>query len=65
MDWIRKKNILAQTQEALRKTKNKGVIISTETTNYTEKPKLSTQLTHSGLKLDNSMKRKPRLLSLA
>lgn len=46
----------------LRKTKNGGVIISTETRGDIEKLKQSVQLTNSGLLVDEPQKRKPRVV---
>lgn len=46
----------------LRKTKNGGVIISTETKDDIEKLRQSTQLTKSGLTVDEPYKRKPRVV---
>ncbi|KAL0839334.1 hypothetical protein ABMA28_016073 [Loxostege sticticalis] len=46
----------------LRKTKNGGVIISTDTKDDIQKLKQSAQLTTSGLTLDEPHKRKPRIV---
>lgn len=46
----------------LRKTKNGGVIISTDCKGDIEKLKQSTQLTTSGLTVDEPQKRKPRIV---
>lgn len=46
----------------LRKTKNGGVIISTETKDDIEKLRQSVQLTKSGLTVDEPHKRKPRVV---
>lgn len=46
----------------LRKTKNGGVIISTETKEDIEKLKNSVQLTNSGLTIDEPFKRNPRVV---
>lgn len=46
----------------LRKTKNGGVIISTDTKEDIEKLKQSVQLTNSGLTVDDHLKRKPRVV---
>ncbi|KAL0833096.1 hypothetical protein ABMA28_001206 [Loxostege sticticalis] len=47
---------------SLRKTKNGGVIISTDTKDDIQKLKQSAQLTTSGLTLDEPHKRKPRIV---
>lgn len=46
----------------LRKTKNGGVIISTDTKGDIEKLKNSAQLTNSGLTVDEPQKRRPRIV---
>lgn len=46
----------------LRKTKNGGVIISTETKDDIEKLRNSTQLSSSGLKVEEPHKRRPRII---
>ncbi|XP_073954134.1 uncharacterized protein [Choristoneura fumiferana] len=46
----------------LRKTKNGGVVISTDTKDDIVKLKQSTQLTTSGLTVDDPQKRKPRIV---
>lgn len=46
----------------LRKTKNGGVIISTDTKDDIEKLKQSVQITNSGLTIDETHKRRPRVV---
>lgn len=46
----------------LRKTKNGGVIISTNTKDDIEKLRQSVQLTNSGLTINDQLKRKPRIV---
>lgn len=49
---------------ALRKTKNGGVIISTESKDDIEKLRKSTQLCSSGLKVEEANKRRPKIIVL-